>query len=327
METRKPRITHLFRPFNLVTIAATMILLKIGLLEPMLRMISEVAKMELVSQISIMQFALLMASVILIAAGGYILNDIKDVKADEINGNGNPVGTLISPEKANMLYQVTTILGLGIGFFIAFQLGNYNFGIIQLTAAISLWFYNNYFKTSFLSGNLMVAFVVALVPLTVGIYEVSLVQIAYFNKVTEFKDFNFNFLAYWFIAYSVFVFLITLIREIIKDLEDMEGDTQIGATTLAITLGEKMTKVISSLLIVLAILALGYARMYYLIDGISSTFILLTIILLVINMVVLWVDKKILFKASTWTKVVSIIGVLYLYALGYVIDNQLFFNV
>lgn len=327
MDVTKPRITHLFRPFNLLTIAATMVLLKIGLLEPMLRMVSEVAKMELVSQISLIQFSILMASVVFIAAGGYVLNDIKDVKTDEINGNGNPVGTLISAEKANVIYQICTTIGLVLGFLIAFQLGNYNYGIIQLTAAISLWFYSNYFKTSFISGNLIVAFVVALVPLTVGIYEVSLIQIAYFNKVVEYKDFNFNFLAYWFIAYSLFVFLITLIREIIKDVEDVKGDRAIGATTLPIVLGEKWARIISSMLMVTAIGALVYTRLNYLIDTISSAFIVVAITLLVINIVVLWIDKHVVFRASTWTKLIAIVGVVYLYALGYIIDNQLFFNV
>jgi 4-hydroxybenzoate polyprenyltransferase len=269
----------------------------------------------------------LVLSVVLIAAGGYILNDIKDVRIDAVNRNGNPVGRLISPETANKLYQVTTVLGLVIGFVVAFKLGNYNYGIIQLTAAISLWFYSNYFKTEFLSGNIVVAFVVALVPLTVGIYEVSLVQIAYFNQVIEFEDFNFNFLAYWFIAYSAFVFLITLVRELIKDIEDLAGDKAEGANTLPIVLGVKTAKVLVSVLIFLVIGLLVYVRDTYLIDSISTGFIYFTIVLFIINLLALWMEKRLLFSASNWTKVISVIGVVYLYFLGYIINNQLFFNV
>ncbi|MGB0391837.1 MAG: UbiA family prenyltransferase [Salibacteraceae bacterium] len=325
--SNNPRIAHLFRPFNLVIIIATMYLLKYGLMEPMLRMIGGVVKINLESQLSPLWFGILVLSVVFIAAGGYILNDIKDVKADEVNGNGNPVGSLISESLANTLYQVFTILGLILGFGIAFKIGNYNYGIIQLTAAISLWFYSNYFKRSFLSGNLVVAFVVALVPLTVGIYEVSLVQIKYFNAVTDYKDFNFNFLAYWFMAYSAFVFILTIIREIIKDVEDEKGDRIIGAQTLAIVLGTKTTKYIVSGLLVGTIGLLVYTRLYFLVDKISSAFILVEIILLAINIVALWLENRMLVKSSTWTKITSVIGVIYLIALGYIIDNQLFFNV
>lgn len=322
----QPRITHLFRPLNLVIIIATMYLCKYGLMEPMLRMISDVVKLEMVSQLTPMWFGSLVASVVFIAAGGYVLNDLKDVKGDAINQNGNPVGSLISESSANTIYQVLTILGIAIGFAVGFQLGNYNYGIIQLTAAISLWFYSNYFKRSFLWGNLVVAFVVALVPLTVGIYEVSLVQIAYFQKVTEYQDFNFNFLAYWFMAYSAFVFLITLIREIIKDVEDVKGDQAVGATTMPVVLGEQIAKVVASILLVATVGALVYTRLYYLIDGISSAFILFEIILIVINMVALWVERNLWVKPSTWTKIISVVGVIYLFALGYIINNQLFFN-
>ncbi|MFT4753549.1 MAG: 4-hydroxybenzoate polyprenyltransferase [Salibacteraceae bacterium] len=327
MKANTPQITHLFRPINLVIIILTMVLLKYGLMEPMLRMLSEAAKMDLESQITPIWFSVLICSVVFIAAGGYILNDIKDQKTDAVNHNGNPVGSLITIERANSLYQITTVLGLALSFLVAFHLGNYNYGIIQLTAAISLWFYSHYFKTEFLSGNFIVAFVVALVPLTVGIYEVSLVQITYFNKVTEFVDFNFNFLAYWFISYAAFVFLITLIREIIKDVEDITGDKTIGANTLPIALGEKKTKALATLLFMVAIYGLVYVRLYYLIDAISSSFILIEILLVILNIVALWKSNGFLMKASTWTKIISVVGVLFLGALGYIIDNQLFFNV
>ena len=327
MNDNKPKITHLFRPFNLITIALTMTLLKYGLMEPMLGVISEAVKMELVSQINIIQFLMLISSVVLIAAGGYILNDIKDVKIDKVNNAANPVGKLISEELANKWYQITTGLGLALSFLVAFQLGNYNYGIIQLTAAISLWFYSHHFKTQFLSGNLIVAFVVALVPLIVGIYEVSLVQMFYFNKVVEFVDFNFNFLAYWFIAYAFFVFVITLIRELIKDIEDVKGDASVGAKTLPIVLGVKWAKSISSALLLLTIGGLVYVRMYYLTDAISAVFILIAVLLALVNIISIWKQSGMLFKASTWAKILSITGVLYLIALGYIIDHQLFFNV
>ncbi len=323
----KAKMSHLFRPLNLVIIGLTMYLLKYGLLHAMLRMLSKIVKVDLVSQMSPFQFTLLVASVLFIAAGGYILNDIKDVKTDELNRSANPVGKLITLEKANTLYQVFTVIGLVFSFWIAFDIGNYNYGIIQLTAAISLWFYSNYFKSEFLSGNLVVAFVVALVPLTVGVYEVSLVQIAYFNKVQGFQDFNFNFLAYWFLAYSTFVFVLTLIREIEKDMEDVTGDQSIGAKTLPIVLGINAAKGVATSLYVLVLIGFYWVRVNFLTDPISGTFILVFILLILLNLFQLWSGKTILAKVSTWSKVISVVGILFLYALGYIIDNELFFNV
>ncbi len=325
MAEKGARLTHLFRPINLIIIAGTMYLLKYGLMHPMLRLISKKVDLEMVSQIEPFTFALLVSSVVFIAAGGYILNDIKDITADKENKSGNPVGVLISEEKANLAYQVTTVLGLILSFWVAIEIGNYNYAIIQLTAAISLWFYSNYFKTAFLSGNLVVAFVVSLVPLTVGIYEVSLAQIAYFNKVTQFKDFNFNFLAYWFLGYSVFVFALTLIREIEKDMEDVKGDLLIQGQTLPIVLGNGTTKVIVTFLYLLVIAGLYMVRINFLTDAISGVFILLILLVILLNLFQLWSGKKLGMRLSSWSKLLSLIGVLFLFALKYIIDNELFF--
>ena len=119
--TKKASLTHLFRPFNLLIIGLTMYFLRWGLLLPMLELTSEMVQLELVSQISEMWFALLVLSVLLIALGGYIINDYKDVKVDKLNDQPNPVGVLISKETTYKLYQITTILGLALGFFIGYK--------------------------------------------------------------------------------------------------------------------------------------------------------------------------------------------------------------
>ncbi len=325
--TNKAKISHLFRPFNLGMIALTMYLLRFGLLQPMLEFTSDLISLEVVTQIPELLFAGLVLSVLLIAVGGYIINDYKDVKVDKLNNTPNPVGILISPEKTYLLYQITTVLGLALGFFIGYKLGNYNLGIIQLTAAISLWFYSYYFKTELLSGNLIIAFVVALVPLTVGIYEVTLLQVFYFQKVKSLVDFNFNFIAYWFLAYSLFAFLMTFIRELLKDVEDLSGDQQIGAQTLPIQYGVKSSFGVATGLYILVIIGLVYAQMHFITDNISRAFVAVIVLLIALNVYQIWSKKTLVFKPSTWNKIISFIGVVYLAALGYIISNQLFFNV
>jgi 4-hydroxybenzoate polyprenyltransferase len=326
-KTNIPQISHLFRPLNLLIIASTMYLLRLGLLQPMLDFISKQVELEISSQIPEIWFALLVLSVLLIAAGGYIINDIKDIKTDQHNHGKNPVNQLISSDKAYVLYQITTISGLILGFVIGYHFGNYNLGVIQLTAAISLWFYSYYFKSELIIGNLIIAFMVALVPLTVGIYEVSLVQTFYISQITKFKDFNFNFIAFWFLGYSAFVFLITWIREIIKDIEDIDGDIRIGAKTLPIQWGVQSAQIIITLLYLVVIGGLIQVRLAFLTDQISLIFILIIVGLILFNLITIWMDKNYLMKWSNWNKVLSIIGILYLAALGYIINNELFFNV
>ena len=322
---QKASLSHLFRPFNLLIIGLTMYFLRWGFLKPMLRFTSDLVDLELVSQISELWFGLLVLSVLLIAVGGYIINDYKDVEVDKLNNRPNPVGVLITEETTYKLYQITTVLGLVLGFFVGYELGNYNYGIIQLTAAISLWFYSYYFKTEFLLGNLIVAFVIALVPLTVGIYEVTLLQINYFQKVKILVDFNFNFIAFWFMAYALFAFVLTFIREVLKDVEDIEGDQKIGARTLPIQYGVKVSNILATLLYAGVIYGLIYAQTHFITDSISLSFVAIIIGLILINIGAIWSGGKLIFSASTWNKIISLIGVFYLLALGYIINNQLFF--
>jgi len=322
--TKKANLSHLFRPFNLLIIGLTMYFLRWGFLKPMLKFTSELVELEIVSQISELWFGLLVLSVLLIALGGYIINDYKDVEVDKLNNQPNPVGVLISKETTYKLYQATTIIGLILGFLVGYKLGNYNYGIIQLTAAISLWFYSYYFKTEFLVGNLIVAFVVALVPLTVGIYEVTLLQITYFNKVKTLVDFNFNFIAFWFIAYSLFAFLMTWVREILKDVEDLDGDKKIGAKTLPVQFGAKVANILASTLYAIIVYGLIYAQKNFITDKISLSFVAIIIGLILLNIGSIWSGKKIIFSSSTWNKLISLIGVFYLLALGYIINNQFF---
>ena len=323
----KPKITHLFRPVNLFIIAATMYLLRFGLLNPMLNLVGNIAGTTFESQISDLEFAQLVLSVLLIAAGGYIINDIRDVKADKFNNTPNPVGSLISSERADIIYKIVTGLGLVLGFGVGYQLGNYNLGVIQFAVAVSLWFYSFYFKNELIVGNLIVAFVVALVPLTVGIYEVTLIQVEYFNKVKEFKDFNFNFIAFWFMGYSVIVFLFTWAREILKDIEDIDGDRRVGAKTLPIQFGINAANGLVTLIYTVLVFALVYLKLNFITDHISSVFIFLLIVILLLSTISLWMNKKIWLSQSSWNKLMSVIGVIYLLALGYIINNELFFNV
>lgn len=320
--TQNAKITHLFRPLNLGLIVLLMYVLRHALLLPMLQWISEMVHLPITTQISSNWFFLLVLSVTLIAAGGYILNDLRDTETDAVNHGKNPVGILISEKNTLLLYQVTTILGVLLGFIIGLKLDNYNLGILHLTAAVSLWFYANYFKKKFITGNLIVAFLVALVPLTTGIFEVTQLQIFYFNKVTEFTDFNFNFIAYWFIGYTLFAFILTFIREILKDMEDVKGDRQIGATTLPIVWGIKNTKAIVTILYLGTMLLLWHVIRTYLTDQLSLGFMIIIDVCILLSITQIWTNKKFLLSPSNWNKLISVMGIFYLIGVGIMMTNK-----
>jgi 4-hydroxybenzoate polyprenyltransferase len=100
----------------------------------------------------------------------------------------------------------------------------------------------------FLVGNLVVAFASAIVPLLVAIVHVDHLRhlygetLAYTPIVGEIYT--------WLSGFALFAFLMTLVREMIKDMEDIEGDREMECRTMAIVWGEKWTKIVATALIV-----------------------------------------------------------------------------
>ncbi len=321
MVNDKARISHLFRPVNLAIIALTMYLFRWALVKPILFRLNAIMEMNFESGMNEWQFVLLVLSAVLIAAGGYILNDIRDVETDRINGKANPVDKCISKDKARLLYNLTTYPGVLIGFVLGYMLGNYNLGLFQFMAAASLWFYSNYFKTSYLIGNLIVAFVVSLVPLTVGVYEVYLLQTGYAEVFARYENLNFNFLAFWFVGYAAFAFLFTLVREIIKDMEDAEGDRETGAATLPLASGMRAAKTVVILLYAVILGGLYFVGENYLADLFSLVYIGFISILIISSAAMVWVAQTPagFRRAGLLNKVISLIGILYLVPFAYML--------
>ena len=117
-------------------------------------------------------FFLLVLSTVLIAAGGYIINDYFDVQTDKINKPGkNIVEISISKVRARNLYFVLSIFGVVLGFYLALQISKPAIGFIPLFSTVSLWMYSSYYKRQLLSGNILISILSALSILIVGLYE------------------------------------------------------------------------------------------------------------------------------------------------------------
>lgn len=186
--------------------------------------------------------ALIMA-VVCLAAGGNCINDYFDQQADRINRPDEQVVGSGVPRRAALLAHVMlTILGLCAGAALSYALRRLDFLLLFVGVAIALWFYSTTFKKQILIGNLVVALLVALTG-----YMVVAVDYTYINMNLGLQTTNnepYSTLWTTVCAYAFFAFLSTLGREVIKDLEDSQGDQAVGARTLAVELGPAYTKAV-----------------------------------------------------------------------------------
>src|SRR3954468_23739848 len=229
----------LIRTQNLLIIAFTQYMVRWCLLYPLL----SVHDYEL--QLSEFRFFLLVLSTVMIAAAGYIINDYFDVRIDKVNKPERLViDKGIKRRVAMGAHTVINLLALGIALYVAWSIGSWRLALIHFLCAGGLWFYSTTFKRQFLIGNIVIAAFTALVPLIVAVYE--LIP-AYRRYLPIQEDLSFRTIWNYVIALSFFAFITTLLREIIKDIEDMEGDKEYGCRTMPIVIGVKATKTIAIL--------------------------------------------------------------------------------
>lgn len=161
----------------------------------------------------------LSASTILIAAGGYIINDYYDVKIDLINKPERVVvGRGISRRYAILLHTLLSAAGILLGLVL-----NWKIGAVNFFSVFMLWWYSNMLKRMPFVGNLVVAF------LTGGSIAITWLLYPLAGKTN-------------ILIYAMFAFFVTLVREIIKDMEDLKGDNTFGCKTLPIVWGLRKTK-------------------------------------------------------------------------------------
>jgi 4-hydroxybenzoate polyprenyltransferase len=190
------------------------------------------------SSLSNTQFLLLMLSTVLIAAGGYVINDIFDTGTDQINRpESNKVGNGISLFTSRILYFTLTISGLTAAVLFGESTGvKYAVLVIGICAGL-LYFYSSSYKSMLLLGNIVISLLAGLSVMITVLFDRNAVGTDSVMTVTA--------------AYSVFAFLITLNREIIKDCEDLEGDIRFSASTLPAFAGTSTAKITASVIAVL----------------------------------------------------------------------------
>ncbi|MBR0310611.1 MAG: geranylgeranylglycerol-phosphate geranylgeranyltransferase [Paludibacteraceae bacterium] len=198
---------------------------------------------------------LLIAAVVLIAAGGYVINDYFDVKIDAINRPDRLIVTRsVSKQQAMRLFQVLTAAGIVCGLAASWVLHSWVTAVIIIFVPGLLWFYSASYKRQLVVGNLIVALTAALCPLLIAVSNVAYLKLHYSNvngiNVLEYLTLP-RELYLWIGGFAAFAFVATLIREIIKDLQDQMGDRELECHTLPVVLGEQATKIIVTVLLLL----------------------------------------------------------------------------
>lgn len=206
------------------------------------------------------EFVLLIIATVCIAAAGYIINNIVDQETDAISKPEKViVGKHISEIKAYNYYIAFNVIGVLIGFFIANIIFKESFAGIFIFVAFVLYLYATQFKQSLLAGNFLVSFLVAFSILLVGLFDL------YPIIAPETRQFL-NILFQIIIDYAIFAFLLTFISEVVKDIEDYEGDLKTGMNTLPIFLGKEKTQKVVFALSFIPLLAL----LYYLVTNFTT---------------------------------------------------------
>jgi 4-hydroxybenzoate polyprenyltransferase len=204
------------------------------------------------------QYALLVLATVLIAAGGYVINDIFDQETDQINKpNKLIIGKFISETKAYTIYASLTITGVALGFILSNSVSRPSFAVIFVLIATLLYFYASTLKQIALVGNIIVASLLAFSVIIIGVFDI----------IPNTFEINQQQMAVSFsilLDYAKFAFIINLVREIIKDIQDIEGDKKEEMKTLPILIGENLANKLAFLLLLLPMLYLVYYLNNYL---------------------------------------------------------------
>ena len=199
------------------------------------------------------QYVLLVLATVFIAAGGYIINNIFDVDTDLENKPEEViVGKFISENQAYNLYFGFTVTGVAIGFILSNIIDKPSFASVFIIIAATLYFYASNLKQSLLIGNFIVALLLSVSVVIIGVFDLYPVT---FEGNRPVMGMIFGIL----LDYAIFAFIINFIREIVKDLEDVNGDSTQGMNTLPIVFGiERTAKLVSVLSIVPVIFIVNY---------------------------------------------------------------------
>ena len=248
---RQGRYIHLERRINrlqnLLMIPVTMYLIRYTVILPVIK------SYGINFQLNNITFLCLSLSLICMSAAGYAISDYLDKPQ-------NSSSTLPAGKEGDVrpivTYIILCITGISLGGYVTWKTEMLNLIFVYIVVSVVLWLYSAIYKRQILTGNIIIAMLTALIPISV-LLDIPPLYSFYGQFV-----FNLNFAVYWIIGVAVFIFLTEFLRNIIKDLEEFESDDDYDWKTLPFVMGDRFTKqtIISINTAIIAILCFVYFR-------------------------------------------------------------------
>lgn len=200
---------------------------------------------------------LVILATVLIAAGGYVINDYFDVKIDRINRPDELIVTRTISKPAAMRLSITlSAAGIVCGLVIAILLRSWTLGILFIIIPGLLWFYSSSYKRLFMVGNLIIALLAGMTPMVVAMTNVAQLQLR-FAPILPYTTLTHDLYA-WLGGFALFAFLLTWMREIVKDMQDQMGDRELECHSMPVVWGDIWTKVFVTMLILITLAVIGH---------------------------------------------------------------------
>jgi 4-hydroxybenzoate polyprenyltransferase len=308
-------LLRLIRLPNLLIVAATQILIRYCIISPLLGQ----GNMSL--QLPGSLFAMLVVATVFTTAAGYVINDYFDRKIDRVNKpSAVIVGKFVYPRHAMAYHLFFSIAGTILGILVSMKAHVLYLSLIFFMVNGLLWFYSTTYKRQFLLGNFIVALLAALVPFLVLLFELPLLAREYGTQFTPMV----RYLMIWVLGFALFAFLLNLIREFVKDAEDLEGDKVYGKRTIPVVWGIPATRWISAALLFVSVLLLISEWYFYIPDGISLIYFILFLIipmLLVMGILLTRHSTGAFHQASVLLKFILITGLGYMIIVNIIINR------
>ena len=261
-------------------------------------------------------FVLFVLSVVYVAAAGNIINDYIDFELDKEFKPKRPLANgMISLNAAVYLHGIFAFAGIGLGFYCGLQTGNYKIGYIYVICVIVLYLYSAFLKKIPLAGNVVISALTAFIFVLPLIFDVTYLNSIHAANLFETTGYAFEILLWQMKFYAGFAFLTSLAREIVKDMEDKEGDDAFDIHTLVVDYGFGVAKIAAGLVLLVLLCALIFFSQSFFAVRAMTEFIYLSFVLALPVLVALWFLIRARQKAdyerlSVVLKVIMLLGVL-----------------
>ncbi|MFI5130244.1 MAG: geranylgeranylglycerol-phosphate geranylgeranyltransferase [Chitinophagales bacterium] len=293
---------RLIRVPNLIFIALTQILFQFCIYDPLYR--------DVVPEDDLLKFIYLVLASLFIAAAGYVINDYFDINIDEINKPQKMVvDKVIHRRWAIAWHFILSFTGIIFTALAVPILEKWYLILANIASVALLWFYSTNFKKGLLIGNFVISLLTAWSILIIFFSKLSVVNAFAPANHSQPKFFRLAFL------YAGFAFICSLIREAIKDIEDIKGDERFGSRSMPIAWGINASKVYIAVWMIVLIIILIILQVYIL-QFRWWGLVVYAVVLIIVPLIVIF--RK-LFRASTtedyhnlstWIKGVMLAGIL-----------------